>query len=374
MFTEDQEQFRDVVARFLTDKSPPSAVRELMQSPEGYDTAVWQQLSQEVGLVGTHLPESYGGFGFGPVELGIVCQEMGRHLFCGPYFATAVMSAYALLIGADESQKARLLPRIASGDLKAALVLDDIGDPAGIGRHIKADGKRLTGTAKLVVDAQVADTLIVAAGDDSGLGLFSVQPADVEIEPQVALDPTRKLASVTLAGVIAEPLGRLDGAGLQNLWDHLSTALAHEMIGGAERLFETTIEYMKMRVQFGRAIGSFQSLKHRCADLLLDLELAKAMTHQAARYLATGAGDDYSPNMAKALASDTYISTAKQAIQLRGGIGFTWEEDTHLWFKRAKASEVFLGTSNWHRERMMQRLEAKANAPGAQRVREAANG
>ena len=156
-------------------------------------------------------------------------------------------------------------------------------------------------------------------------------------------------------------LGNEGQAHLDLLWDQMSTALAHEMIGGAEHLFETTVEYMKMRVQFGRAIGSFQALKHRCADLLLELEFAKAMTHAAALYLADGEGDAYSPNMAKSLASDAYMSIARQAIQLRGGIGFTWEEDTHLWFKRAKSSEVFLGTPNWHRERMMQRMEALAH-------------
>jgi len=133
------------------------------------------------------------------------------------------------------------------------------------------------------------------------------------------------------------------------------------MIGGAQALFSSTLEYLKLRVQFGRAIGSFQALKHRAADLLLELELAKAATHEAARVLAGTGGDVYAPNMAKAMAGDAYINIAKQAIQLRGGIGFTWEEDTHLWFKRAKSSEVFLGTSNWHRERMMQQIEEAAD-------------
>lgn len=142
------------------------------------------------------------------------------------------------------------------------------------------------------------------------------------------------------------------------LWDQMCVALANEMVGGADHLFTTTIDYMKMRVQFGRTIGSFQALKHRCADLLLELELAKAMAEEASFYLASGEGDAFAANTAKAMASDAYMSVARQAIQLRGGIGFTWEEDTHLWFKRAKASEVFLGTSNWHREQMIQRMEA----------------
>ena len=356
-FSDDQLQFRDVVARFFAAKSTPADVRRLMASDDGYDPAVWQQLSTEVGMPGTHLPEAYGGFGFGPVELGIIAQEMGRHLYCGPYFASAVMSGYAVLNTASESQKDRLLPGIASGDTLAALVLDDVSGADRVGTHIQVAQGRLSGTAKLVLDAHLADVLLVAAKDEAGLSLYQVDPASAQIQPQQVLDPTRKLSRVILSDCPGELLGEAGGLDIHHLWDQLSTVLAHEMVGGAERLFESTVAYMKIRVQFGRAIGSFQALKHRCADLLLELELAKAMTHAAARYLATGEGDVYTPNMAKSLASDAYMTIAKQAIQLRGGIGFTWEEDTHLWFKRAKSSEVFLGTPNWHREQMVQRME-----------------
>lgn len=357
-FTEDQLQFRDVVSRFLTDKSPPSSVRTLMASAQGYDENVWKQLAEEVGLAGTHLPEAYGGFGFGPIEAGIIAQEMGRHLFCGPYFSSAVMAGYAILNSGTEAQKQTILPDIASGERLATLVLDDLSGSDNVGKAIRANDDVLHGTAPIVVDAHVAERLIVAAGEDEGVSLFAVDAGDAVIEALEGLDPTRKLSKVTLNGVAGERIGKRGGANLDLLWDQMSTVLAHEMVGGAEQLFAGTVEYMKMRVQFGRAIGSFQALKHRCADLLLELELAKAMTHEAARYLASGEGDDYAPNMAKSLASEAYLSIAKQAIQLRGGIGFTWEEDTHLWFKRAKASEVFLGTPNWHRERMIKRMEA----------------
>ena len=149
----------------------------------------------------------------------------------------------------------------------------------------------------------------------------------------------------------------MDGSALQTTWDQISVALAHEMVGGTQHLFDTTIEYTKMRYQFGRPIGSFQGLKHRAADLLMEVEFARAATHYAAFCLATGEGDRYAPSMAKALAADTYMKTAKEAIQFRGGIGFTWEEDTQLWYKRAKASEVFMGSPQYHRERMMTLLE-----------------
>ena len=367
MFTDDQLQFRDMVLRFLEDKSPPTQVRKLMETAEGYDPAVWQQMCSEVGLAGTHLPENYGGFGFGAVEMGIIAEQMGRHLYCGPYFSSALMAGYAILFGGEESTKERLLPAIADGSTIAALVLDDISASESAGNQIKSLDGRLNGRAKIVVNAHIADTLIVIARENNKLGLFQAACDDVTITPLVTVDPTRKISSIQFEATPAERIGGLSEDQLDNLWDHLSVALAHEMMGGAQRLFETTIEYMKMRVQFGRAIGSFQSLKHRCADLLLELEYAKAMTYESARYLATGEGDCYAPNMAKSMASEAYMSAAKQAIQLRGGIGFTWEEDTHLWFKRAKASEVFLGTPNWHRERMMQRIDENE-------VKEMANG
>ncbi len=361
-FTEDQEQFREVVAKFLTDKSPTTAVRSLMATDEGFDRVVWTQLSQEVGLAGTHIPEAYGGFGFGPVELGIIAEEMGRHLFCGPFFASSVMAAHAILNSGSEVQKETLLPGIASGSTLATLVLDCLDDADRVGEALQAGtgaATTVSGTAPMVLDALVADLMVVAARAPEGLALYQVDPrtAGLVIEPLTSMDATRKLARVTFNAAPAERLG--DGAAhLHTLWQQMSTALANEMVGGAQAVFDATIEYMKLRMQFGRPIGSFQALKHRCADLLMELELARAAAHEAARVLAAGATDTHTPFMAKALASDAYMNIVKQGIQLRGGIGFTWEEDTHLWYKRAKSSEVFLGTSNWHREQMMQILEA----------------
>lgn len=366
-FTEDQRVFRDVVARFLADKSKPSAVRALMASQSGYDPDVWKQLSGEVGLLGTHLPEEFGGFGYGPIEMGIISEEMGRHLYCGPFFASAVMAGYAVLGAGSEQDKLRLLPGIADGSCIATLVLDDLNSPAAVGQKIDAipigDQYQLSGAAKMVVDAQVADLMIVAAQSQAGVSLFEVaaKAPGLRVQALEVLDPTRKLSTVTFDQTTARLIGQPGAAKLDLLWDRMITMLAHEMIGGAQALFASTLDYLKLRVQFGRAIGSFQALKHRAADLLLELELAKAATHEAARVLASGEGDSYAPNMAKAMATDAYIEIAKQAIQLRGGIGFTWEEDTHLWFKRAKSSEVFLGSANWHRERMMQRIEEEAN-------------
>ena len=389
-FNDDQQQFRDVVKRFFTDKSPISAVRHLMADDAGYDAGVWQQLSAEVGLAGAHIPQAYGGYGFGPVELGIIAEEMGRTLYCGPFFASSVMAGYALLGGADEVCKHRLLPGIADGSTIATLVLDDLNqvDQSGRGLHGAltadahpatdpathattdagsdseegADGAshwRLTGTAGLVLDAQVAGVFLCVAATDNGLGLFLVgrDEPNLVIEPLEVIDPTRKLSRLEFNQVRAEKIGELNGAAMALLWDQLSVVLAHEMIGGAQTLLDSTVEYMKLRMQFGRPIASFQALKHRCADLLLELELAKAVTRQASHFLASGEGPRHLPSMAKAMASDTYMSLARAGVQLRGGIGFTWENDTHLWFKRAKSSEVFLGSPYLHRERMMTMIQ-----------------
>lgn len=360
VYTEEQEQLREVVSRFLQAKSTAVDVRRLMASSEGYDPAVWQQLCGEVGLAGTHIPEEYGGVGFGPVELGIVSEEMGRHLYCGPFFASSVMAGYALLNGATETHKTAILPGIASGDQIATLVLDNLNNPEKVGAALKANEKHVvSGVAPIVVDAHIADVLIVAASTAEGLGLYLVKAdaAGLTITPQEALDPTRKLSRVSFNEVSAERIGGLTEALLNRTWDQICSVLAHEMIGGAQYLFESTLEYTKVRVQFGRPIGSFQALKHRCADLLMELEFAKATIHHAAFCLAAGDGEPYVASMAKAMASDTYMEAARAGVQLRGGIGFTWEEDTHLWFKRAKSSEVFMGSAHMHRERMMTMIE-----------------
>ena len=357
-FSEDQIQFREVVTRFLQEKSQPTATRRLLESETGFDAGVWSQLAGEVGLAGTHVPETHGGFGFGPIELGITAEEMGRHLYAGPFFASAVMATYALLHIADNDARDEYLPGIAAGETLATLALDSLDGPEHVGQQITASGDALSGAAPLVVDATVSDLLVVIAGD--ALYAVPTSATGISIEPVTSLDPTRRLARVGFDGVAASRIGDVDSVSLNRTWDHICVALAHEMVGGAQYLLDSTIEYTKMRYQFGRPIGSFQGLKHRCADLLTEVEWAKATAHYAARCLDAGEGEPYIASMAKAMASDTYIKAAKEAIQMRGGIGFTWEEDTQLWYKRAKSSEVFMGTPSYHRERMMTMIEEGA--------------
>ena len=362
-FSNEQQLLRDVVSRALRDKSPTTVVREWMATDRGHDPAVWRELGGDAGLAGIHVPEAYGGAGGGPVELGIVAEEMGRTLFCGPFFASAVMAGSALLEAADEGAKSELLPGIASGATIATLVLDDLNSPAGVGARVRAgESGRLSGTAAIVLDAHVADLLLVVAGTTGERGLYAVESdaPGLSLELLQVVDPTRKLSRVAFDDTPAGQIGSLDSGALDRIWDRMSSALAHEMIGGAQHLFETTVNYTKERFQFGRPIGSFQALKHRCADLLLEIEIARALTYHSARCLAAGEGEPYAASMAKAAAADACMSAARAGIQLRGGVGFTWENDTHLWFKRAKSSEVLLGTPAIHRERMITMIEGAA--------------
>jgi alkylation response protein AidB-like acyl-CoA dehydrogenase len=368
--TEEQEQFRSALRRFLDDKSPPTEVRRLMATHEGYDPAVWRQLSNELGLPGIHLPQNYGGAGFGMVELGIVMEELGRSLLCAPYFSTAVMAANAILNAGTEKQKESLLPDLASGARLATLAVTEPNgewDPRAIqlSATTAADGYRLDGVKSYVVDGHVADLLIVAArvaapaGRDS-VALFTLpaNAAGVKRTLLKSMDPTRKIARIDFQEAHAQLLGTLDDGikALIRTLDRAAIALANEMVGGAQKLLDSAINYTKMRVQFGRTVASFQAIKHRCADLLLEVELARSTAYYAAQ--AAAVEDPEWPAlacMAKAAASDTYLHAAIECIQLHGGIGFTWDNDTHLWFKRAKSSEVFLGLPSYHRELLMQR-------------------
>jgi alkylation response protein AidB-like acyl-CoA dehydrogenase len=373
-FTDEQEEFRSVVRRFLEEKSPPSEVRRLMKESGGCDPAVWRQLSQELGLSGVHIPEEYGGQGFGFVELGIVLEERGRSLLCAPYFASAVLGAGAIRHGATETRKKELLPTIASGETIATLAFTEAsgtgepgrGDAGGVElTATPGDGAfRLDGVKTLVLDGHTADLIVVVArrpgsSGKEGVSLFTVagNARGLERRALQTIDATRKQARLAFSGVQGELLGELDtgSAALLATLDDAAVALANESVGAAQFVLETAVEYAKTRVQFGRPIGSFQAIKHKCADLLLEIELAKS-----AAYFAASAAAEKSAELpelaalAKAMASDTFLKAAAENIQIHGGVGFTWEYDAHLYFRRAKASEVFLGDPTFHRERYAQ--------------------
>ena len=371
-FSDEQEEFRVFLRRFLDDKSPTTEVRRLMETDEGYDEAVWKQLSTDLGLPAVHVPEEYGGQGFSYGELGIVLEEMGRALLCAPYFSSAVLATTTILNAGTEEQKRTLLPPLAAGESRAALAFTEdngLWDGSGVAMTATSSGGgySLNGAKSFVLDGHTADRIVALArtpgtSGNEGLSFFTV-PGDAAGLTRTLLktaDPTRKQARLEFKGVQAELLG-VEGAAAEPLAKTLDLAavcLANEMVGGAEKLRESALDYAMMRVQFGRQIGSFQTMKHRSADMLLEVELAKSAAYYAAA--AAAEEDEDLPalaSLAKASASQAYMQTAINTVQIHGGIGFTWDNDTHLWFKRAKSSEVFLGDPSYHRELLMQRWD-----------------
>ncbi len=370
-FSEEQDQLRDAVRKFMEAKSASADVRRLMETVEGYDENVWKQMAQELGLQSLHIPEAHGGQGFSFVELGIVLEEMGRALLCAPYFATVALAANAIMNAGSDAQQSELLPGVASGETIATLAFTEPNgkwDASGITMEATGSGDKVTldGTKMFVIDGHTANVIVVAArepgtGGEDGISFFTVAgDADgLTRTPLATMDQTRKQAQLEFSGVAAKPLGE-PGAGwaaLSKTLDQAAVCLSNEMAGGAQQCLEMSVEYAKVRVQFGRPIGSFQAIKHKCADMLLEVESAKS----AAYYASWSAAEDNDElpvvaSLAKAYCSDAYFHAAAETIQIHGGIGFTWEHDAHLYFKRAKSSEILLGDATYHRELLAQRI------------------
>jgi len=372
-FTSEQQEYRAVLRRYFEDSSPTSEVRRLMATEQGWERERWRDLNTQLGLCGVHVPEPYGGQGFGMVELGIVVEEMGRALVCAPYFASAVLATTAIMNAATKAQKDALLPPLVLGESVATLAFSEPNgrwDAGGVETTATEAGGvfRLDGVKSFVLDGCAADLVVVLAREpgstgEEGLSFFTVpgDAAGLTRRTLKALDPTRKLARLEFQAVEAELLGERGAAAapLAKTLTWAAVALASEMVGGADKLRESALDYANLRMQFGRPIASFQSMKHKQADMLLEVELAKSAAYYAAEAAAEDAADLAAlASLAKAAASEAYLQTAIHTIQIHGGIGFTWDNDTHLWFKRAKSSEVFLGDPTWHRERLMQAWSA----------------
>jgi alkylation response protein AidB-like acyl-CoA dehydrogenase len=366
VFTPEQEDLRQTVRRFLTAKSPTTAVRALMAEETGYDAAVWKQLATQLGVQGLAIPERFGGSGFSFVELAIVLEETGRALLTAPLFSSAVLATYAILDTGDGSASAELLPGLADGSRIGALACTEDGgrwelDALALPATPDGDGWRLSGVKSYVVDGHVADLLLVAARTPAGLSLFAVDASAPGLTRTAlpTLDQTRKLARVEFDNVSARLVGADGGAeaSLSRTLDKAALALAAEQVGGAGRVLEMAVEYAKVRYQFGRPIGSFQAIKHKAAEMLLQLESARA----AAYYGAWAVADDSEEvpvvaSLAKAYCSEAYFFAAAENIQIHGGVGFTWEHDAHLYFKRAKSAQLLLGDGTYHRERLLERI------------------
>jgi alkylation response protein AidB-like acyl-CoA dehydrogenase len=338
----------------LAEKSPPADVRRLMDTETGYDPAVWAQLAGQLGLTGLAIPEKYGGSGYGPVEQLIACEEMGRALLCAPYLASAVLAAGALLASDDEAAQAELLPGIADGTVIATLAVaaDDAG--RALARET-VDGYVVDGHSTLVIDGLIAGLILVTAETDAGPSLFVVDGGAPGLtrRPLQTLDMTRKQAELEFSGTPARLIGTA-GEGVAAVAQAVRggvIALCAEQVGGAQRCLDMSVDYAKLRVQFGRPIGSFQAIKHKCADMLLEVESAKSAAYYAAWAAADGTDDlPLAASLAKAYCSAAYCHAAAENIQIHGGIGFTWEHDAHLYYRRARSSAVMLGSPAQHRE------------------------
>jgi alkylation response protein AidB-like acyl-CoA dehydrogenase len=365
-FSDEQEELRAAVRRFLTEKSPESEVRRLMDTTEGYDPAVWSQMADQLGLQSLTIPEEFGGSGFSYVELIVVLEEMGAALLCAPFFSTVALAANALLTSGDDDAKKNYLPGVASGETIATLAItEDNGkwDFSGIECAAEPKGDRwvLDGHKMFVLDGHVADLVVVAARTAEGVTLFAVDGDAVGLTrtPLPTMDQTRKQARLEFSATPATRLGTDGGAepGLSKTLDLAAVALAAEQVGGAQHVLDASVEYAKTRIQFGRPIGSFQAIKHKCADMLLEVESAKS----AAYYAGWAAAEDSDElpvvaSLAKSYCSEAYFHAAAENIQIHGGIGFTWEHPAHLYFKRAKSSELLLGDPSYHRELLAQRI------------------
>jgi alkylation response protein AidB-like acyl-CoA dehydrogenase len=365
VLSEEQEELQATVRRFLADRSPLSRVREVMEMAEGRDAALWDRMAGDLGLQGLTVPETYGGAGLGQVDLSVVMEELGAALTPSPFLASAVLAATALLAADDEEARRDLLPGVVSGTTIATLAVAENGagwDPDGIAARAAFDDGRwvLEGAKTLVPDGAQADLLLVAARAGDELGLFAVEGGAPGLSRAnlAGLDPTRRLARLELARVPARRLVSEDAAGaLRHTLDLAAVALAGEQLGGMQRCLDLSVAYAKARYQFGRAIGSFQAVKHLLADMHVAMELSRSAVRYAA-WAADEAPDELpvAAGLARAACSEAFFRVAADTIQVHGGIGFTWEHDAHLYYRRAKSSQLLFGGPRLERAQLADRL------------------
>jgi alkylation response protein AidB-like acyl-CoA dehydrogenase len=375
-FTQEQEMIRETAAAFLAEVSDSAAIRTAMATERGYDSALWQRICKEMYWQAIHVPEAYGGMGLGYVEVVAMMEQMGRFLLCSPFFATVCLGANALRIAGSEEQQTLWLGKLCEGELTATLAFNGGSaswDANAITATCRCEGEHyvLDGDYRYVLDGHTASLLVVAARvegsrDAEGVSLFLL-PADTQgVKRQwlPTMDQARKQAAVQMTSVMLPAdalLGEL-GQGwksLSKVLDLATIALTAEQVGGCQQLLDMTVAYTGQRVQFNRTIASYQAVKHKAADMMLKTEVARSAIYYAA-CVAQGALEGgplvdelaEAASVAKSYCSDAYFSIAGDALQLFGGVGFTWEYDVHLYFKRAKSSEHLLGNGAQHRERL----------------------
>jgi len=379
-FTEEQEMIRDTAASFLAEVSSSEAIRAAMATEQGYDSELWSRICGEMYWQAIHIPEAFGGMGLGYVEVVAMMEQMGRYLLCSPFFSTVCLGANALLVAGNDEQKANWLGQMCEAGLTAAVAFNSGAarwDAASVSATWRRDGDSfvLNGDYRYVIDGHTADLLVVAAREEGsageeGISLFLL-PADTEgVSRQwlPTMDQARKQATVSLANATLGTDALMGEAGkgwkaLATVIDLATVALAAEQVGGSQQLLDMTVEYTSERVQFNRTIASYQAVKHKAADMMLQVEVARSAAYYAA-CVAQEALDGTelagelaeAASVAKAYCSDAYFAIAGDSLQLYGGVGFTWEYDVHLYFKRAKSSEHMLGNGALHRERLAAQL------------------
>jgi alkylation response protein AidB-like acyl-CoA dehydrogenase len=371
-FSDDQKQLRDQARKFLSEKCSPKAVRVVLDGKEPYDRELWKGLA-EMGFLGVAIPEAHGGAGAGHLELCVIAEEMGRALAPVPFSSTVYLAAEALLLAGSEAQQQKWLPKIASGEAIGTLALfEGKGNPSPQSIKLDAAGGVLNGVKKPVADGVVADFAIVAArtassGRDSDISLFlvDIKAGGVEVKALTNLDPTRGQAELSFKNCKAEPLGAAgEGFGIiAQLLDRAAVLLAFEQLGGADRALEMGRDYALDRIAFGRPIGSFQAIKHKLADMYLLVQGAALAVEGAARALDAGQDASRLVAVAGSYARDAATRVTGDAIQVHGGIGYTWEHDCHRLFKRAKFDELYLGDPATHREALARLVLASRPSP-----------
>ncbi|HPZ93483.1 MAG TPA: acyl-CoA dehydrogenase family protein [Mycobacterium sp.] len=382
-FTTEQQALRSAVRKFCEAHFGEEAARRVMESDPRYDPQVWRRLGSELGVLGMSVPEDDGGVGGSLVDQAVAVEEFGATLACGPLFGTVYLAIPALAAAPVGPARDDLLAALIEGDRTAAFAVVDRGgafDPAAVTVQAQSQGTdedgpvTLTGTVPRVVDAGTADELLVAATGSAGLGLYAVR-ADapgVQRNPLVTMDLTRPQATVTLADAPGRLLAGPDSAErvITRALQVGAALLAVEQVGAAQHLLDLSVDYAKSRLQFGRQIGSFQAVKHKLADMLVDLEHARSAAYYAVWALADGSDDPaLVTSIAQATASTAFSRIAADTIQVHGGIGFTWEHQAHLYFKRAATDAALLGSAEQHRDRVAELvLDTAVAQSGAVRV------
>jgi alkylation response protein AidB-like acyl-CoA dehydrogenase len=347
--SESQEFLKDSARQFFAGECPSAEMRRLMETDTAYDAALWSKLTDQ-GYTGIIFPEAYGGVGLGKVELMLLMEEAGRALLPGPFFSTVVLAGSVLDAVASRARKEKYLAPICHGAARATVAILESSaswNPRDV--QLAASNGKLTGEKYFVSDAAVADFIIVVASN----GVFAVnaKAPGLKISPMIAMDLTRKLYVVAFNNTPAEEISATTD--LARAFDVATAALCAELVGGMQRTLDITVEYAKTRKQFGKPIGTFQAVQHQCADMYLETESSRSAVYYAGWALEENSPDaSTAVSIAKMYASDAARTVGNRGIQIHGGMGFTWENDVHLYYRRAKGSETAFGDSTFHRERI----------------------